>query len=349
MESLSVRYRPKTFSEVVSQVSVIKILKRQLETDEIKNAYLFCGPSGDGKTTIARIFANEVNNGQGTPIEIDAASNNGVDNVRNIIDEAKSRALDSKYKVFIIDEVHMITTAGWNAFLKCLEEPPQYTIFLFCTTDPQKIPSTILNRVMRFQLTRISTNLIRDRLKYVCQQEGYTNYEEACDFVARLSNGGMRDALAYIEKCADYSRDLCITNVIQALGNFSYATFLKLTNSLFDRDQKEVLNIIEDCYNSGNDLKLFIEQYLEFILDLNKYCLFNDISLTKIPASLEVVKTSNGKLSPLCIKYATGFEGNVDYYNKLVKILLDLKTSLKYDTMPKTTICVKLIDICRSL
>ena len=343
MQSLAVRYRPQKFEDVVSQVSTIKILQRQLETRDIQNAYLLCGPSGDGKTTIARIFANELNHGQGTPIEIDGASNNGVDNVRDIIDNAKTRAIDSEYKVFVIDECHMITTAGWNAFLKCLEEPPKYTIFIFCTTDPQKIPATILNRVMRFTLSRISTKLIRDRLVYICQKEGYKNFEESCDFIAKLSNGGMRDAISYLEKSASYSSDLSINNVLQALGNFSYETFISLTNYLVDGNQKGAISIIEDCFSKGNDLKLFIEQYLDFVLDLNKYCLFKDISLTKIPLYLEDTKNN------MCVKYATSFDGALEYFNKLVKVLLDLKTSLKYDAMPKTTICVTFIDICRSL
>ena len=341
--SLATKHRPQRFEDVVSQTSTIKILQRQLEIGDIQNAYLLCGPSGDGKTTIARIFANELNHGQGTPIEIDGASNNGVDNVREIIDNAKTRAIDSEYKVFIIDECHAITNQGWQAFLKCLEEPPKYTIFIFCTTDPQKIPATILNRVMRFNLSRISTKLIRDRLVYICQQEGFTNYEESCDFIARLSNGGLRDAIRDLEKSASYNTDLCITNVIQALGNFSSETFIKLTNYLVDRNQKGAISIVDDCFNKGNDLKLFIEQYLDFVLDLNKYCLFGDISLTKIPSYLE----SNN--SETCIKYVVSFDNALEYFNKLVKILLDLKTSLKNDTMARSTICVTFIDICRSL
>ena len=134
MESLAVRYRPDKFEEVCGQGATITILRRQLELREFKNAYLFVGPSGVGKTTLARIFANGINQGVGQPIEIDAASNNGVDNVKAIVSSAQERSLDSEYKIYIVDEAHMITTAGWNAFLKCIEEPPQYTIFIFCET-----------------------------------------------------------------------------------------------------------------------------------------------------------------------------------------------------------------------
>ena len=342
-DSLAVKYRPQTFDEVIGQDIIVKILKRQLEINDFSHAYLFCGPSGDGKTTLARIFAKELNHGYGSPIEMDAASNNGVDNVRAIIEDSRQRAIDAEDKVIIIDECHAITNQGWQAFLKCIEEPSMYTVFIFCTTDPQKIPATIQNRVMRFNLSRIASNKIKNRLMYISKNENYTNYEESCDYIAKLSCGGMRDAISMLEKCAGYSKDLCITNVIQSLGNFSFETFIDLTNALVDRNQQEVLNIIETCFNSGNDLKLFIEQYLDFVLDLNKYCLFNDISLTKIPASLEANNT------PRCIKYVVGIENNVAYFNRLMSKIFDIKNSLRYDTMPKTTISVGLIDICRGL
>ena len=172
-EALATIYRPRKFEEVCSQTSIVKILQRQIDTGEFKNSYLFCGSSGCGKTTCARIFANEINKGVGSPIEIDGASNNGVENVKMIIKAAQERSIDSKYKIYIIDECHALTSQAWQAFLKCIEEPPTYTIFIFCTTDPQKIPETIKNRVQRFTFNRIPTNIIKDRLAYICRQEGF--------------------------------------------------------------------------------------------------------------------------------------------------------------------------------
>ena len=233
-ESLAVKYRPQEFIDVCGQSSIIHIFQKQLELRQFKNTYLLSGPSGCGKTTIARIFARKINNNIGNPIEIDAASNNGVDNVKNIIKSASERALDGEYKIYIIDEAHMITIQGWNAFLKCLEEPPAKTIFIFCTTDPQKIPKTILNRMQRFAITKINNQQIIDRLTFICEQEGYINYNEATKYIADISDGGMRDAISNLEKCASYNPDLCMDNVLNCLGDNSYSTFFSLINNIID-------------------------------------------------------------------------------------------------------------------
>lgn len=338
MASLAVKYRPQTFEDVCEQSSIIKILERQLEIKEFKNCYLFCGPSGCGKTTIARIFANKINNGSGQPIEIDGASNNGVENVKTIIQGAKERSLDSEYKIYIVDECHSISSQGWQAFLKCIEEPPKYTIFIFCTTDPQKIPATILNRVMRFNLTRVKTNSIMERLKYVCKQEGFANYDESCDYISKMACGGVRDALAMLEKCAGFSNDLCILNVLQCLGNFSYQTFFDLTNFIIDGKEQEIIGIVENCYSNGNDLSLFINQYLEFVLDLTKYCIFRSMDVTKIPLSLEE-----------SVKYAVNIENNTKFYNSLSSRVLKLSLLLRNDVMPKTTTEIGLLEISRGV
>lgn len=334
--SLATKYRPRSFESVLGQDHVKIILQKQLDTNNIKNTYLFCGPSGDGKTTIARILANKINKGQGNPIEIDAASNNGVDNIRSIIDDAKQRSIDSEYKIFVVDECHMITNAGWNAFLKCIEEPPKYTIFMFCTTNPEKVPATIVNRCMRFNLSKVSTDKIRERLEYICEKEGYINYSEACDFIAKISNGGVRDAISSLEKCADYNNDLDIINVLAALGNYSYEEFFKLTNNLIDCQEGAVLDNLDAFFNSGKDVKLFIDQYLEFVLDLTKYSIFKDIKVTKLPSSLEKE-----------LKYATGIEGAVQYFNRLTETVLDIKNTIRNDSSAQLTIQAMFIKSMR--
>lgn len=336
MESLGVKYRPSGWDAVVGQESVVKILRQQVQTKTFKNAYIFSGASGCGKTTCARIFANEINNSQGNPIEIDAASNNGVDNVRQISDTASARALDAEYKIYIIDECHVLTTQAWNAFLKTIEETPKYTIFIFCTTDPQKIPDTIKNRCMRFNFTRIPSYQIKSRLEHVCQQEGFTNYLDACDYISRICKGELRNALSLLETCADYSTDFSMNNVIYALGNFSYETYFDLVNALIDGNQAQIFSIITDIYNKGNDLNYFVTSFLDFLLDVAKYIICKDISVTKLPNTLE----EN-------LKFATGIDNPSKYYLYFIDKVLELKNMLKFDTDVKSTIEVMMIQMCR--
>ena len=336
MESLATLYRPKTFDEVVSQISVVKILERQLELGEFKNAYLFAGASGCGKTTIARIFANRINCGVGSPIEIDAASNNGVDNVKTIIKDANERSIDSKYKIYIIDECHSLTTQAWQAFLKCIEEPPKYTIFIFCTTDPQKVPDTIKNRVQKFTFNRIGVEKVRERLAFICRNEGFTDYEESVDYLAKISDGGMRTAISYLDKCASYSTNLNISNVLASLGNYSYDTFFNIINSMIDGDERGVLQSISDFYDEGNDLKLFVEQFLNFCMDVTKYALFKTCASTRIPSSME----------PKLV-HATSFDNAPKYYTYVIDKLLGLKNMLKNDNSPRSTIEIIFLQITR--
>lgn len=340
-QALATKYRPQRFDDVVGQKYVIDILRKQVENNSISNCYLFAGPTGTGKTTLARIFANELNGGMGTPIEIDAASNNGVDNIREIIDESQLTSLDSKYRVYIIDEAHMITLAGWNAFLKTLEEPTPTTIFILCTTEPQKIPSTILNRVMRFNLTKLSAEEIRLRLEYICSIEGFNRYGEACEYIAKLSNGGMRDAIMMLDKCSKYTKDISVKVVQQLTGSVSYETLIALTNAIVDRTAAPAIQIIEDIYNAGYDLKVVLEQFLDFILDIEKYVLFDhDINQTKIPHYLEHQE------APISVEYVVAFDGCANYYSTLVNKLLELKYKSKYDTALKNTIEVFILNQC---
>ena len=297
MINLANKYRPKKFKDVVAQAYVKEILLNQLETGEVKHAYLFCGGAGTGKTTSARIFAKEVNEGKGNPIEIDAASNNGVENVRNIIEDSKFKSLDSKYKVYIIDEVHMLSTGAFNALLKTLEEPPSGTIFILCTTDPQKIPGTIMSRVQRFDFTRIKNEDIISRLTYILESENeegahYSNTEEALSFIGKLANGGMRDAITRLEKVLDYTSDITVEAVSAALGTPDYETFVELTLAILSNETESALKMLDDFHMSGKDLKLTMRNYTDFLVDLCKFYLTQDISFTSLPDYLvEDLKT----------------------------------------------------------
>lgn len=331
--NLATKYRPQEFTDVLSQKAIIKILEQQIKTKTFKNCIMFTGPSGCGKTTIARILANKINNGFGSPIEYDAASNNGVDNVRAIIETAQERSLDSEYKVIVLDEAHMLTIQSWNAFLKCIEEPPKYTIFIFCTTDPQKVPMTIQNRCQIYNLSRIDLESIRNRLNYVCGQENYFVDPNAIDYIAKLSEGSMRQALTYLDKCKDYSINITMNNVVACLGNYSYNVYFDLTNAVIDNNKQTIINIIEQCYAEGTDLKLFISNYLKFILQLTKYTLFKSMTGVDIPVVLEEK-----------VKYTTGIENNVAWFNRYLDKILKLKSLIKNDSDTKTTIEVCLIS-----
>lgn len=269
MESLATKYRPKTWDDITEQTATKVILEGQLKRNEIYHGYLFCGGAGTGKTTSARIFANEINQGQGNPIEIDAASNSGVDNVRDIIKQAKMRAIDAKYKVFIIDECHSLSNTAWQALLKLLEEPPELSIFIFCTTDPQKIPGTILSRVQRYNFSRISLEGITKRLHYILKEEGYTfYYEDSVEYIARIADGGMRDAITMLDKCLSYDSTLSRQSVNEALGLIGEDEYLFISSTLLHGDIQDMLNSIEQTYQLGYDLKQYIYQYILYLLNI---------------------------------------------------------------------------------
>lgn len=335
-QSWAVYYRPKTFSEICGQSSIVKILERQIATKTYKNTYIFTGPSGTGKTTTARILASEINGSLAGLEELDAASNNGVENIRNIIKSAQERSISSKYKIYVIDECHALSNSAWQALLKCIEEPPEFTIFIFCTTDPEKIPPTIVNRCQRYNLSKISTEQLIQRLTYICKEEELTNYEESVEYIAKISDGGARDAVATLEKVASYDTNLTIENTLEALGAYSYTMFFKLVNDIIDGNQSEVSKTISDIYYKGNDLKLFVDSFFKFCLDVTKYCLFKSTDLIEIPASLE----EN-------LKNSTNFDNAAKYYMYIVDNLLQLKGKIKTDTSIRTTVEVMFLHMTR--
>jgi len=322
--TLALKYRPAVFEDVTEQASVISILQNQITTKTHKNCYLFTGSAGTGKTTTARIFANELNQGKGTPIEVDGASNNGVEQVRIIIDQAKMRALDSEYKVYIIDECHALSNAAWQAMLKLIEEPPKNTIFIFCTTDPQKIPATILSRVQRYDYKKISLDGVVKRLNHILEkeiEEGRSlQYEQAAiEYIAKIADGGMRDAITLMDKCLSYNENLSTENVLQALGSANYDTMFELLQHILSEKLDESLVIIEEVYNSGLDLTQFIRQFWLFTLDVYKYALLEDFKYLQLPVTL---KTQLDGIIP-------------DLNDELLTNLLELNNNLKRETCVK--------------
>lgn len=332
IQTLAVKYRPKTWDDVTEQGSTKIILQQQLETGEIKNAYLFCGPAGCGKTTCARIFANEINHGQGNPIELDAASNNGVDDVRNIIQQAQTKSLNSEYKCFIIDECHAISNAGWQAMLKLIEEPPAKSIFIFCTTDPQKIPKTILSRVQRYDFKRISQDGIVKRLKYILEKEeelyDYLKYDtDALEYLAKLADGHMRDSISLMDKCLSYDTKLTLENVVKALGATDYDVMLDLTDSLLQSNTIDMIEIVENIYSAGKDIKTFIKSYLHFLLDVQKYCIGCDWKYINIP---KIQKYQD---------WLDAFsDDDVSFTLEILNTVLKLNADIKYSATPKQDI-----------
>lgn len=328
MQALALKYRPKTFNEVVEQDAVKIILEQQLESKSIQHCYLFVGGAGTGKTTTARIFADAINEGQGSPIELDAASNNSVDDMRDLIQQAQTKSLNSEYKVFIIDECHMITVQGWNAILKLIEEPPAKSIFIFCTTDPQKIPKTILSRVQRYDFQRISQQGIIDRLRYVLEQEfrdavEWTWEDEALEYIAKIADGGMRDAITLMDKCLAYSPELTLENVVKALGTVDYTTMMELTKACAS-NEKKILEIIEEVHAAGKDIKQFIKQYGHFLLDIQKYSIGCDWKYINIPR----LNTYEDWL-----EQTTSEE--FDVYQRLMEVIIRLNSEIKYSATAK--------------
>ena len=327
---LYTRYRPQSFDEVTEQQEVMDILRNQLSTGTVRNAYLFTGSSGVGKTTLARILAKEINGSSAGIIEMDAASNNGVEDIRNILDNSNYIAFDAEYKIYILDETHMLSTGAWNALLKTLEEPPAKTIYMFCTTDPQKIPATILNRVQRFDLTKISYEGIVKRLQYIVEQEkkndsGINISPEVIAYIAKLSGGGMRDAVTMLDKCICYKKDISINDVVKVLGSVNYETLFELFFSMYNFDSKKVIEIIESVYNSGRDLKQFISQYVNFISDICKYKLFGNTQYIGVPdyyiESLERAKNSDEEVLKKILDSVNNLKKEIKYESNVLPVV----------------------------
>lgn len=285
------KYRPVDFNSVYGQEHVVTILKNAIVSGKISHAYLFCGPRGTGKTTVAKIIARLVNCENlvdGNPcgkcyncinyinssdiVEIDAASNNGVDEIRELKDKINLVPSNAKYKIYIIDEVHMLTTQAFNALLKTLEEPPSHVIFVLATTEPHKIPLTISSRCQKFRFSKIEDSKIVNRLSEICKLENIIIDEDALFEIARLSDGGMRDAINFLDQLIAYSSDnITIEDVYNVNGSVSYADLYDLLNSIIINDKIKIIEFIDNFDESGKDINKFIEEMLIFLKDVILY------------------------------------------------------------------------------
>ena len=269
-DSLAIKYRPKCWAEVCGQDAIVSILNSQVINSKIKHAYLFCGPYGCGKTTVARILANQINNNIGEPIEIDAASNNGIDNIRAIISDAQQMPLDCNFKIYIIDECHQLTKQAWDAALKIIEEPPETAIFIFCTTNPNKVPSTILSRTQRFDFKPVNISVIADRLEYILNEE-----IDNCKFdrkvlerIAYMSKGHMRDAIQLLDKCLDYSNNLSIENCNIALETVDFDLIFDFIINILLCKQSEAINSLINF--DGKNIDIY-DNFIQCLLDICTY------------------------------------------------------------------------------
>lgn len=327
---LYTKYRPMNFDDVTEQEEVTSILKNQINTNKIRSCYLFVGPSGCGKTTIGRILAREINHGDGGLIEMDAASNNGVEDMRGIIEKASYQALDADYRVFIIDECHMLTVQAWNAMLKTLEEPPAKVIFIFCTTDPQKIPATIINRVQRFDLTRISYSGIVNRMQHIVDSENKDGRNisvstDVIDYISKLASGGMRDAVSMLDKCLSLKNNIELVDAVKILGSVNYDVLFDLFFNMYNCNEEGVIKIIEELYHSGKDLKLFIRQFTNFLSDLCKFKLFKNFDYISIPKiyqeQLERINNSDSEVLKKLLDKVSELNPKIKYENSVLPVV----------------------------
>ena len=292
-------YRPQRFDEVAGQEHIITTLRHAVEENKIAHAYLFCGPRGTGKTTIAKLLAKAINcTGSSKPcdecenckeiasgnhpdvIEIDAASNNGVDEVRNLIDKVKYAPTQGKYKVYIIDEVHMMSTGAFNALLKTLEEPPAHVVFILATTEPHKILPTIISRCQRFDFMKLSLTEIVNRMKSVVEQENYICDDEALEMIAKLADGGMRDALSILEQCLAYNdQHLTVQDVNHIYGIVSLENKIDFIKVLLSKDMKKSLFILDEMKTNGIDIKRLTLDLVDILKDIIIYRNTSDSSI----------------------------------------------------------------------
>ena len=362
-QALYRKWRPVTFEDVKGQDHIVTTLKNQIKLDRVGHAYLFCGTRGTGKTTVAKIFAKAVNCENpvdGSPcgecptckaiaagvsmnvVEIDAASNNGVDNIREIRDEVMYSPTEGKKKVYIIDEVHMLSIGAFNALLKTLEEPPEYVIFILATTEASKIPITILSRCQRYDFHRISIDTIAGRLSQLMEYENIRVEDRALRYVAKAADGSMRDALSLIDQCVAFhlgQDELTYENVLDVLGAVDTTVFAYTLKAVVSGDVSACLHIVEDVVMQGRDLSQFTSDFVWYLRNLLLVASTKDIS------SLEdVIDVSADNLKQLAEDSKLA---DTETLMRYIRVMSDLSNELKLATQKRIKLEVSLIKLCK--
>lgn len=360
-QALYRKYRPQTFLDVKGQEHIVKSMCNQVKNNRVGHAYLYCGTRGTGKTTVAKIMARAVNCEnpvEGNPcgvcdtcksilegrsmcvIEIDAASNNGVDNVREIIEEVSYPPVDGKYKVYIIDEVHMLSRAAFNALLKTLEEPPAYAMFILATTDPQQIPITILSRCQRYDFRHISVETIADRMRELMTQEDTKVEDRAITYIALAADGSMRDGLSILDQCLafHYGEELTYEMVLDVLGAVDTKVFSSLLRCVSKEDIIGAIEVLDQVVYSGRELPQFVNDFIWYL------------------RNLMLAKSSEGEIGPEVLQMSLeNYQALLEEAKSLelrtilryIGVFSELSQTIKYSSQKRIMIEMTLIRLCK--
>ncbi len=353
------KFRPDRFEDVKGQDHIVRTLTNQIMADRIGHAYLFCGTRGTGKTSVAKILARAVNCEhpvKGSPcnecstcrairagtsmnvIEIDAASNNGVENIREIREEVAYRPTEGKYKVYIIDEVHMLSGGAFNALLKTLEEPPSYVIFILATTEVNKIPVTILSRCQRYDFHRISVETVTDRLQELLKAEGVEAEDKAVRYVARAGDGSMRDALSLLDQCIAFylGQKLTYDNVLNVLGTVDNEVFSRLLRCVLADDVTGCIRLLDELIMGGRELQQFVVDFTWYMrnLLLVKTAEHPEEAVDMSSENLQLLKEESGML-------------DVNTLMRYIRVCSDLNNQLRYSSQKRVLVEIALIRLCK--
>lgn len=353
------KFRPNVFAGVVGQDHIVKTLKNQMKTGRISHAYLFCGTRGTGKTSTAKIFARAINclhpTEEGEPcnqceicqailagrsvnvMEIDAASNNSVENIREIREEVKYPPTEGTYKVYIIDEVHMLSNSAFNALLKTLEEPPAHVIFILATTDPQKVPATILSRCQRFDFRRITADDITHTLMGYLAEEGQQATEEAVRYVAQLADGSLRDSLSILDQCLAFfsGEEVTLAKVQDVVGAVDKTVFFEMTDALATKDAAKAMELVEEMLLSGRDIRQFLTELLVHFRNL--------LVTTAVPDPAAILELSAENAERLREQAASVSAEELTFW---IRRFSGLQSDLRYASHERILLEVELIRLC---